>query len=148
MTELLEAYARKLSLLFERTGAGTGSTRPFELNQPLTVTMKTRTGQYRKHPLIGGERFRPSSAYLGKSGKLIIVFTPFDTLISSKYAFMEMHAELARSTLNGFSTEMDRWLSVDFDEQVAQYKAEAKAEENKAYIEAKVNQYPESFGSW
>jgi len=144
MTELLKSYAEKLSFAFSRAE----TLAPFQLSEPCTVTMKTRKGEYRKHPLIGGENFRPSSAYLGKTGKLIIVFTASETHLSSKFAFMEMPADQARRVLDGFAAQMDWMLAANFDEQVERYKVEARAEENRAYVESKINQYPESFGSW
>lgn len=143
MATTLDGLAKRLSDSFLKY-AGPA----FELNQPLTATMKNRMGQYRKHPLIGGEEFTPTSAYMGKSGKMIIVFRPIDTHIASRFSFMEMDATAARATLEGFSRFMDNSLSMDFDEQVRQIREEAGAEEREAHMRGMGNHYQEAFGSW
>lgn len=143
LSEQLTAYAKKMSDAFAKGDRGI-----FKLNQPYTLTVKTRTGSYRKHPVIGGDTLQVSSAYMGKTNQLIIVFVPKDPHLASKYGFVEMTSKEARLMLDGFASYMDHVLALDFDEQVEGFKYEAMAEERQSHLEAQTSKYTESFGSW
>lgn len=70
------------------------------LRGPETLTVETAKG-YSKTPHIGGEDFRPSSAYVGKRKTIIVKFAPVD---AQAYQFMEMEAKQAMGKLSGFDT--------------------------------------------
>jgi hypothetical protein len=145
IAEHLEIFAKKINRGLE---AGTKKSTQFALNAPYTATVKTRTGSYRKLPMIGMEVFTTESAYVGKSGKLIVVFKPLDMRIASKYAFMEMPAEQAREFFTGFNRFMDELINEDFDEQVREFQAEAGRQEREERFAERSSRYDESFGSW
>lgn len=140
---VLEGYAKLLGDAFERADSPV-----FMLNQPHTATMKTRLGKYIREPLIGSEEFTAVSAYMGKRGKIIIMFKPRDIHVASKYSFMEMDAETARVAMTGFAAYMDSKLDVDFNEQLRRINEEEGREVREAHFRQKANQYAESFGSW
>lgn len=141
---ILEGIAMQLGAAFERSESPV-----LTLTQPLTVTMKTRMGKYIREPLIGSEEFVATTAYMGKRGKIIVVFQPKDIHIASKYALMEMDVETARVTMMGFSAYMDSMLTdLDFDEELRRLKDEAGRGAREEKFRRATGHYAESFGSW
>lgn len=79
------------------------------LNAPRTLTTKDRRGQFRKTGFIGGEGMTAQSAYMGKRGHIILVFSP--TQPRSDYAFIEMSLQEATEGLTGFENNLTVFLA-------------------------------------
>lgn len=76
----------------------------FTLSGPGVQTIKKTDGSYRKHPFKGGEEFRISTAYAGKKGSVIIVFSPKSPV--TDYAQMEMSLDDAILSMGGSFKEL------------------------------------------
>jgi hypothetical protein len=68
------------------------------MESPKSVAVKLSNAQYRRYPLKGGEEFRVSTAYAGKKGDVIIVFTPKSPI--TEYKFMELPLNDAITSLD------------------------------------------------
>ena len=117
----------------------------FLLSGPATLTVKKgedSASGYSKVPHIGGEDFKPVSAYMGKRGNPIFIFKP---VMASGYSFMEMSEKDARAQLVGFKEYLSE---IDYYDFMTEYgRRLTKIKDGKA-IEAKGEQYSGEFGSW
>lgn len=69
---------------------------------PCNLPVKLRNGSYQTKGFIGGEQFLPRSAYVGKKGHLVLVFSPVP---ANTYAYMELPAKDAEK-IEGFAVAM------------------------------------------
>jgi hypothetical protein len=87
-----------------------GFTKPGHINWFMVLAKKGEIKaytEYKKLPMIGGEKFRPIDAYVGKSGKCFIRFieTPPESEIRTltNQQYVEFDYETALNVLSGFS---------------------------------------------
>lgn len=110
---------------------------------PEQLTVEVTGRGYKKVAHMGGEDFIPNSAYVGKRGKIIVVFRPVG---AASYQTMEMAADDAVSNLSAFEA-----LSIT---EGGDYKTRMKAISLKAVklkereaVKDKAEDYPD-FGSF
>lgn len=111
----------------------------FELAEPASLTAKDRHGKYSARAFIGGEKFVPSSAYVGKRGHLIFVFKPATP--AADFAHVEMDEDKAIRLLAEFRGYINAILSRVYDrhgesvqETVRAHEEERRIRENTALL--------------
>lgn len=145
IAETVRKLNRYIQTNLNKTGA-------IALNQPCSVVVKTRTG-YKMAPHIGGESFCVSSAYLGKKGNLIFVFTPQTVNMREQYKFAEFGCAAALDKLTGFREWYDEAMN-SIDQATAGVVRELAAAESTGDLETlrikRAMEQPgyEEFGSW
>lgn len=87
----------------------------YKLEKPGMYVVKGRfkSGEYKKHPFIGGEAFSLLSIYGGKSGKLIFVFKP--KVPSGDYQFLELAQDQLKD-MAMFSDSLSLELGMSLDD--------------------------------
>lgn len=132
--------------LNERIIAASNHTAKFMLNAPQSVTVMTKTGNYSKRPLIGGEEFRPTGCYLGKRKGIIYTFKPVDI---SDYTVLEMDEATAKSQLDGFERFLKSIIDLEFERVKREVMDKASLDKERAKLAEHAEQYADmGFGSW
>jgi len=135
----LDELAKKMSEAMKRTQE------TFMLSAPASLTVRKSNGAYSKAAHVGMEDFQPTSAYVGKRGKIIFVFKP---VMVADYVEMEMDEQQAFAHLNGFK-DFIRENVGDLHRLQSEIKVEMakKAEEQK--LADRFETYKDlGFGSW
>jgi hypothetical protein len=116
----------------------------FMLTAPMVLTVKRPKG-YSKSNHIGSEDFKPLRAYMGKKGKIIIVFRP---VMTADYEEMEMEEAQAKQHLMGFE-EFFKEAMWGVREQLSDFHKRAALEQEKAALTDRFETYKDlGFGSW
>lgn len=117
----------------------------FKLKAPGSLTVKIGD-RYTKQPYIGDEQFEGDSAYVGKSGKVIVVFKERE----KHTTLMEMPLNECLTKLEGFPAFINTVSASRDDDDVAEIRAEADEIEEVAHVEARRDHFAENpaFGSW
>jgi hypothetical protein len=88
----------------EITGFFTQNSVNVDLNQSKTLTVKLRSGGFRKTAHIGGERFTLTGAYAGKRDGIILIARPIAPV---EYLQVELPLEEAATLFDTFKTIED-----------------------------------------
>ena len=116
----------------------------FMLTAPMVLTVKRPKG-YSKANHIGSEDFKPLRAYMGKKGKIIIVFRP---VMTADYEEMEMEEAQAKQHLMGFD-EYFKEAMWDVREELDAFHKKSADEQEKAALSDRFETYKDlGFGSW
>ncbi|HDR9086307.1 TPA: hypothetical protein QDB10_002198 [Burkholderia vietnamiensis] len=105
--------AEALLRRFNQTSRPLQPAEGFKLTQPLTLTIKTRQGQYKKKAFIGDEAFAFQSVYVGKRGDVIAVFK---ARVPVEWSFMEAPLSEACTFLKGFKAFADECMGGSVEE--------------------------------
>lgn len=114
-----------------------------ELKQPAKLTVK-KGDKYRRDSFVGGETFIPTAAYVGKRGKLIVVYTPGAGITPGKYDCIECEWNLSRQLFEGFDEWVQEFTARDarrLEEEQERKRVERKKEETR-YEDMDI------YGSW
>jgi hypothetical protein len=137
--EAVKAIAAAINAKLPAGGVG-----PFKLTGPAQLTIKERSGQYKKKAFIGDEEMRLTTTYAGSRDGVICVFK---NAVPVQYASIEIPLMEARDLLGAqFSEYIDSLGITDMDnivEGIEKNAAQAAAVEREQALEAS----PE-FGSW
>ena len=123
----------------------------FELSLPSKHTVKLRDGSYSVRPFIGGEKFYPLNAYLGKRGDVIWVFSPHENnLYDREFAQLEVPSAKMLDSFYYFREFLNKIEDEDDDSETALIQAGAKKIENEAHARAvaETHMNDERYGSW
>ncbi|CAG9229168.1 hypothetical protein [Burkholderia vietnamiensis] len=120
-----QKQAEALSSRFNQTSRPLQPADGFKLTQPLTLTIKTRQGQYKKKAFIGEEAFSFQSTYVGKRGDVIAVFK---SRVPVEWSFMEVPLNEACMCLNGFKAFADACMGGSVEEAIENMDAALVAE--------------------
>lgn len=117
----------------------------FRLKSPEKLTV-LRGGAYSKKPYIGDEKFKGQRAYLGKSGKIILVFSD----LGESGVMMEMPLNDSLTRLGGMGDFSKKLQQHREDKTMGAARAEAKEIEHLAHVEAASARHLENpaYGSW
>jgi hypothetical protein len=119
------------------------SPQAFSLTAPMKLITK-KGKEYRNTAFIGGEDFRPSSAYIGKKGQTLIMLRPTDP---SDFEYLEVpEKQCAKVFGAGFTTYLRETLK-DVLEQKEELAAQASRQNEIARNAGAMKLY-EGFGSW
>ncbi len=103
-----------------------------------------RGAKYSKRSMLGGEGFKPTSAYVGKRGKIIYEFTPTFT---TDFNHLEIDEDAVKSELIGFEEYVAPAFNEMFQKLQAE-KAKLKSMEAVAANEEREKLYGADYGSW
>lgn len=113
----------------------------FSLRAPTSLTILKEDNTYSRQAHIGGEEFVAVSAYVGKRGAIICVFTPVAT---ERYTKMEMPFNDARENLRNFREHVTDIGATGKLAVIAQSKARIQQAQD---LEKNATVYPD-FGAW
>lgn len=135
--DALEAVARRLSSRSDL------SERVLKVEKPLMVTTLNRRDQYRKEGLLGGEQFKFTSVYAGKSGKLIFCFRP---IRPADYKRIEAGASELEKLFPSFLDDVESFLETDLDTYLESYSEVYEEKEREEQMAQNRAKYGSSWG--
>jgi hypothetical protein len=138
--EELESLASAITELFQR------ATWLFKLNAPEKLTIVSKGGAFSKRPYIGEETFSGQRAYVGKTGKVILVFAD----VVDRSVSMEMPLAETMSKLDGFAKFSIELQALRENKTMAESRKVAENLEHLAHVEAERARHSinPAFGSW
>lgn len=113
------------------------------INKAQSGLLQSKT-EYRRSSMIGGEKFRPIDAYVGKTGKCFIRFIEVpgegDIRTLERHQYIELEQELATKMFDGFRAYLENVFD-DFDDKKGEDALAAVLDDLKLAAN-------ENYGSW